>query len=117
MDNESTEISEKDVKNIKYVEFGEWSSEKSTHHIKMWNNNNHTGAMIEHHYGRPITGMGIFNDMMSLVEIHRGQWELFEHDNFGGFSVILGYGAHQLMDITMPDGRSFNDQLSSYRPV
>lgn len=95
---------------FKYAEFGEHSI-ASTHHIKMWMHNNHTGLMLEWHNAVSWPRMGIANDMMSLVEIHRGTWDLFEHDHYNGRSIRLQYGAHQLMDM------GFNDILSSFRAV
>lgn len=101
---------------IKHAEFGS-RYDKSSHHIKMWQHNDHSGILIEWHRSVSIVHMGPFNDMMSLVEIHRGEWELYQHINHDGWSVRLSPGAHQLMDYRMDNGEDFNDKLSSFRAV
>ena len=51
-----------------------------------------------------------FNDEISSIEIESGRWRFYEHANFQGRSFIVGPGKYNLRP-------SFNDEISSLRPI
>lgn len=51
-----------------------------------------------------------FNDRASSLVIYEGQWQLCEHDNFGGRCVVYGPGRYDNLG-------SMNDQVSSLRRI
>ncbi|CAN7505247.1 beta/gamma crystallin family protein [Pseudoduganella sp. LjRoot289] len=58
---------------------------------------------------RSLSGLG-FNDRASSMIINEGQWQLCEHDNFGGRCVIYGPGRYDNLG-------PMNDQASSLRRI
>lgn len=58
---------------------------------------------------RSLSGVG-FNDRASSMIINEGQWQLCEHDNFGGKCVVYGPGRYDNLG-------PMNDQASSLRRI
>lgn len=58
---------------------------------------------------RSLSGAG-FNDRASSMIIHEGQWQLCEHDNFGGKCVVYGPGRYDNLG-------PMTDQASSLRRI
>ena len=58
---------------------------------------------------RSLSGAG-FNDRASSMIINEGQWQLCEHDNFGGKCVVHGPGRYDNLG-------PMNDQASSVRRI
>lgn len=51
-----------------------------------------------------------FNDRASSMVIYEGQWQLCEHDNFGGQCVVYGPGRYDNLG-------NMNDRISSLRRI